>query len=284
MTVDAATEIFYRPHGRAEGVVVGAHRSRRIGGQGVFLDHVSYLQQPNPRRIDLRLTLRDPFENVYVRRYEQRLAISLYAIVDLSRSMNFTGTARKLALIGELCACLARSARRSGDAFGLIGCDTQVRDDFFFPATRRSGLELDIARRFERFVPTRGSVEGLTDAAIHLAGKRKLVLLVSDFRIPLILIESVLQSLAQHDIVPIVVSDSAEETSLPSFGLIDVRDLETERHRVVLMRPALRRRWLAQAAARRQSLDRLFLRYARSPFELFDRFDADRISRHLVET
>ncbi len=165
MTADAAAEIYYRSRGRAESVVIGGHRSRHTGGQGVFLDHVSYLQQPDPRRIDLRLTLRDPFETVYVRRYEERRAIALYAVVDLSRSMDFEGTSRKFALVHELCACLARSARRLGDAFGLIGCDTQVREDFFFPAARRNGLELDIERRFDGFVPTRSSAAGLIDAA-----------------------------------------------------------------------------------------------------------------------
>jgi uncharacterized protein (DUF58 family) len=283
MTTDTAAEIFYRPRGKAESVVIGAHRGRRAGGQGVFLDHASYLQQPDPRHIDLRLTLRDPFDTVYVRRYEQRLAIALYAVVDLSRSMDFEGTSRKLALVGELCACLARSARRSGDAFGLVGCDAQVREDFFFPATRQNRLELDIESRIEAFVPTGNSVAGLIDAAAYLAGKRKLVFLISDFRMPEIMIESVLQSLARHDVVPILVSDSAEETALPSFGLIDVRDLETDKSRTIFIRPALRRQWLAQAAERRQSLDTLFQRYARSPFELRDRFDADQLSRHLLE-
>jgi hypothetical protein len=282
MTSEA--EISYRPRRRAEGVVIGAHRGRGTGGPGVFVDQVSYLHQPDPRRIDLRLTVRDPFENVYVRRYEQRLAIALYAIVDLSGSMKFEGTVRKMVLVGELCVCLARSARRLGDVFGVIGCDDRVRDDFFFPAGRRSGLELDIASRFESFVPERRSAEGLADAAAYLAGRRKLVFLVSDFRMPLTKIEAVLRSLARHDVVPILVSDSAEEAALPSLGLIDVQDLETGRQRVVLMRPTLRRQWLTQAAAWRQSLDQLFLRYGRPPFELVDRFDADQLSMHLLET
>jgi hypothetical protein len=280
----SSAEISYRPRRRAEGVVIGAHRGRSTGGPGVFIDQVSYLRQPDPRRIDLRLTLRDPFETVYVRRYEQRLAIAVYAIVDLSGSMNFEGTARKMALVGELCACLARSAHRLGDAFGMIGCDDRVRDEFFFPATRRGGLELDIAKRFERFVPERRSAEGLVDAPAFLVGKRKLVFLISDFRMPLARIEAILKSLARHDVVPILVSDSAEEAALPSFGLIDVQDLETGRERVVFVRPVLRRRWLAQAASWRQAIDRLFLRYGRPPFELVDRLDADRLSRHLLET
>jgi uncharacterized protein (DUF58 family) len=284
MTTNAEAEIFYRARERAEGVMIGAHRGRRTGGQGSFLDHVSYLQQPDPRHIDLRLTLRDPFETIYVRRYEQRLAITVVAIVDLSRSMGFEGTSRKLALVGELCTCLARSARRQGDAFGLVGCDANVREDFLFPATRRNGLEPALAHRFAQFVPTRNSANGLADAAAYLTGKRKLVFLISDFRIPPAVTETALQALAHHDVMPIVVSDSAEETALPSFGLIDVQDLETNRHRMIFMRPSLRRRWLAEAAARKQVLNKLFQRYGRPPFELRDRFDADQLSRHLLET
>jgi uncharacterized protein (DUF58 family) len=279
-----AAEISYRPRGRAEGVIIGAHRGRGTGGQGVFLDQVPYLRHPDPRRIDLRLTVRDPFETIYVRRHEQRFAIALYTVIDLSRSMSFEGTARKMALVSELCVCLARSAYRMGDAFGVIGCDEGVRDDFLLPATRRRGLEVELERRFESFVPERSSAAGLADAAVYLVGKRKLVFLISDFRMPLGRIEVILQSLAHHDIVPILALDSAESTALPSWGVVDVQDLETASNRVVFMRPALRRSWLAQAQEWGRSLDRLFLRYGRPPFELIDRFDADKLSQHLLET
>lgn len=275
--------ISYRSRQRAEGVVIGAHRGRNAGGQGVFLDQVTYLRQPDPRRIDLRLTLRDPFENIYVRRFEQRLAISLYAIIDLSHSMSFEGTGRKMALVGELCVSLARSAHELGDAFGLIGCDTEVREDFFIPATRNRGTDSEIARRFEDFVPERRSAVGLAQAAIYLAGKRKLVFLVSDFHMPLAEIDKILESLSRHDIVPILVADSAETTELPPFGLIDMRDLESGASKIVFMRPTLRQRWRAEAAARRRSLNHLFLSYGRPAFELKDRFDADALSRHLLE-
>ena len=279
---DVAT-VSYRPRERAEGVVIGAHRGRSAGGQGVFLDQVTYLRQPDPRRIDLRLTLRDPFENVYVRRFEQRLAIALYAVVDLSRSMRFEGIAQKMALVGRLCVSLAKSAHELGDAFGLIGCDNIVRQDFFFPATRNRGLELEIERRFRQFEPERRSAKGLAQVAPYLAGKRKLVFLISDFRMPLSDIEAVLDSLSRHDIVPIIVSDSAEEIELPSFGLIEAQDLESGASRLIFMRPGLRRRWRGEAEARQRALNNLFLRYGRPAFELKDDFDADALSRHLLE-
>jgi len=281
---DFGATISYRTRERAEGVLIGAHRGRSTGGQGVFLDQVSYLRQPDPRRIDLRLTLRDPFENVYVRRYEQRLAIALCAIVDLSRSMRFEGTARKMTLVGDLCVSLARSAHELGDAFGLVGCDTTIRDDFIFPATRHRATEAVIARQFRDFVPEQRSAAGLLDAARYLAGKRKLVFLISDFQFPLSETEAILESMSRHDIVPIMVSDSAEDSELPSFGLIDLQDLESGAGKVAFMRPALRRRWHAAAEERRNQLGRLFLRYGRPPFELKDEFDAAALSRHLLET
>jgi uncharacterized protein (DUF58 family) len=275
--------VSYRPRERAAGVLIGAHRGRRGGGQGVFLDHVSYLRQPDPRRIDLRLTSRDPFETLFVRRYEQRSAIALCAVVDLSRSMRFAGIARKMNLIADLCQALARSARELGDAFGLIGCDRTVRDDFLFPPTRHRGVEREIVRRFEEFVPEIPSAAGLGLAADYLFGKRKLVFLVSDFYIPFAEIERALESLSRHDIVPIVVADSDEDGDFPSFGLINLRDLESGASRMVVARPALRRRWRVKLEERRRALEQVFLRYGRPAFELKDRFDAEALSRHLLE-
>ncbi len=280
--ISVAATVSYRPRERAEGTVIGAHRGRNAGGQGVFLDQVTYLRQPDPRRIDLRLTLRDPFENIYVRRFEQKLAIALYAVVDLSRSMSFEGTARKMALVGDLCLSLARSAHELGDAFGIIGCDAQVRDDFFIPATRNKGTEPEIARRFEDFVPERRSAAALVQAATYLAGKQTCVPRVGfphaarrDREDSGIAVASRCRADPRLGL--------AEEAELPPFGLIDVRDLESGASKVVFMRPALRQRWRAEAAARRQALNGLFLRYGRPAFELKDKFDADALSRHLLE-
>lgn len=281
--MNATPELSYRIRGRAAGVMPGAHRSRHTGGHGIFLDQVPYLRQPNPRRIDLRLTLRDPFENVYVRRFEERLAITLYALVDLSRSMRFEGIGRKFSLAGQLCTALAHSARKSGDMFGIVGYDTTVRDDFLIPASRRNGLELEVQSRFDAFVPERAGAGGLLEATRYVAGRRKLVFLCSDFQMPLPFIEKALGLLSQHDVVPIVLNDSAETQDLPAWGLIELEDLETRGRRTVFMRPRLRRRWMERAAARRAQLHEIFLRFGRSPIEVKDQFDPEQLSRRLLE-
>jgi uncharacterized protein (DUF58 family) len=279
-----ADEITYRPHGKATSVAIGAHHGCDVGGIGRFYDQVPYLRYPDPRRIDIRTTARDPFETIHVRRFEQRTAISVYAVIDLSASMSFEGMARKKDLIAHLCVALARSAHKLGDRFGVIGCDEHVRDDFFFPATRRKGFERDLEQSFSALTLNGCGAQGLAEAADYLGTVRRLVFLISDFRMPLADIERILRSLRNHDVAPIVVSDSSEEFALPQLGLIEMCDLESGKKRFIFMRPSLRRRWLDEASARRQALRRLFSRYGRLPFDLIDRLDADHLSRHLLTT
>lgn len=286
MTEDArpGADIVYLPRWRARGNRVGAHRGRDAGGPGTFKDQVSFLRLPDARRLDLRATLRDPFENTYVRRFETRIAVEVWALVDLSASMRFRGTADRMALVGALCASLAASATRIGDGFGLLACDAAIREDLFLPATRgRAGAALAAARLAES-VPAGASAAGLLAAAARIAGRPKMVFLVSDFRWPPALLEQVFASLAFHDVVPVLLADPAEAEALPEWGLVELEDLEGAGCRLVLMRPALRRRWIARDAERLARLGRLARRYGRTPFRLAERFDPAALSRHLLGT
>ncbi|HEY9215796.1 MAG TPA: DUF58 domain-containing protein, partial [Ancylobacter sp.] len=115
----------YRVSWRARTVHAGAHRGRPLGAGGLFRDVATLLEWPDPRRLDLRASVRDPFEQLYVRRFEQKTAITVYALIDVSASMSFRGNMHKLEVAAAICAALAASARRIGDRFGLIGCDRE---------------------------------------------------------------------------------------------------------------------------------------------------------------
>jgi uncharacterized protein (DUF58 family) len=275
-------DILYLPRWRARGNRLGAHRGRDAGGPGTFKDQVPFLREPDARRLDLRATLRDPFEGTYVRRFEARKAVEVWALIDLSASMRFRGTADRMALAGALCASLAASATRIGDGFGLIACDAAIREELFLPPTRsRAGAAL-AARRLAGAVPAGASAAGLVAAASRIAGRPKLVFLVSDYRWPAALIERVFAGLAFHDVVPVVLADPAEAEALPEWGLVELEDLEGAGTRLVLMRPALRRRWIAAEQERLTHLARLARRHGRAPFRLAERFDPAALSRHLL--
>jgi uncharacterized protein (DUF58 family) len=230
----------------------------------------------------VRASLRDPFEGIVVRRFESRTAVEVWALVDLSASMRFRGEADRMVLVGDLCAGLAASATRIGDRFGLLACDANIREDLSLPATRRRADARAAAARIASAEPAGRSAAGLIAAARRIAGRPKLVFLISDFRWPETLLDAAFAALAFHDVVPVVVADSAEEAGLPSWGLLEIEDLEGAGRRVVLMRPALRRRWLEREAQRLARLGRLARRQGRAPFRLADRFDPEALSRHLL--
>ncbi|KQQ18173.1 MxaS protein [Methylobacterium sp. Leaf123] len=281
---DEGADIIYLPRWRPGGHRVGAHRGRDAGGLGTFRDQVGFLRLPDARRIDVRASLRDPFEGVFVRRFEARSPVETYALVDLSASMRFRGRADRRELAGRFCTTLARSATRIGDGFGMIACDNTLRDEFSLPATRhRAAAQAAAARLNEATCDGRGA-EGLLEAARRLAGRPKLIFLVSDFRWPDALIEAVFSALALHDVTPVLLADSAEAEDLPAWGLVELDDLEGAGRRLVFLRPSLRRRWIAREAERVERLRRICAPFARPPFRLADRFDAEALSRHLMTT
>jgi uncharacterized protein (DUF58 family) len=272
----------YRIPWRTRDVRAGAHRGTLAGSGGLFRDFVSILDYPDPRRIDLRASVRDPFETIHVRRFEQKSAISIYLLVDVSASMGFGGGNSKIGLAADIAAALATSARRVGDSFGLIGCDSAMRSELTFMATRSHAGERDMVERLRAFKPVRRGALGLAEAASLIAGRRKLVVVISDFLMPDEHITAVFQALSRHDVVPIMITFSSELRRLPRWGLVSLADLETGRRRLVVMRPALREAWQARDEARRAAFRAVANRYGRKPFEIVDRIDWDQLGAHLM--
>ncbi len=264
----------YRLHWRSPSSRPGAHGGRQLGAGGAFRGFAPLMDYPDPRRIDVRMTLRDPFGSLHVRRFEQRSATTVYVLADVSASMAFRGRMEKLRLLATLSAALAISAHQYGDHFGFVGCDEAIREDLFLPATTKRGLEVEIARRLMSFTSAGSSAMGLVDAARQLGGRRKLIFLLSDFHMPLADAEVILEALSRHDVVPVMLEDSAEATELPRWGLAMLADLETGRKRLAVMRPALYERWQRHTRERETALAALCARYARPLTRLTNRLDS----------
>jgi uncharacterized protein (DUF58 family) len=239
------------------------------------------LRYPDARRIDLRATLRDPFGETHVRRFEQRSAIDVYAVVDLSASMSFVGAVDRFAVACDICAALAFSATRLGDRFGLIAGGDVVSARVFCPATRSRRAALRAVDKLREESPAGASVEGLKDAAKRLGAARKLVLLISDFRWSTRLTRSVFDLLALHDVLQVALVDSCE-LDPPRWGLLELRDPETARRRLMVMRPALREKWIDAEARRRDRLIELAAGRLRPPIFIENRFDPKSLSSRLM--
>lgn len=275
-------EFSYAAHWRASGAQPGHHAGSLSGGGFEFAGQVPFASCPDARNLDLRASLHDPFGQWMVRRFRQRSSIPVYVVADLSASMGFRGTAAKLETLAAFAAAAAYSAYRTGDPFGFIGCDEAIRRDLCLPLRFHKGAAPELYERVRSFPAQGRSALALAEVAPHLGRQRALVFLVSDFHFPLQQADAVLASLARHDVVPVVLWDSAEYERLPSWGLLYVQDPETGARRRLCLRPALRERLRAAFARRREELVHVCTLRGREPFFVVDRFDADAMTRYFL--
>ncbi len=273
-------EIHYRVGLPALGHFPGHHRSTRGDSGFEFRGHAALLDAPDPRRLDLYASLRDPFGNWVVRVHSERRAVPVVMVVDLSASMGFASTRFKLDVVADFAECLAWSAWRTGDRFGFVGCDSVVREDVLVAQTRSRGAGGALAAKLRTLHPEGPSARALLTAHQHLGQRRSLVFLLSDFHLPLSEVEAVIASLAHHDLVPVVVWDPLEFTLTAQRGLVHVVDPESGQRQFVWWRPALREEWAAAHRERRAALLRLFRARRLKPLFIEGGFDADAVTRH----
>jgi hypothetical protein len=258
----------------------GRHRSTQGDSGFEFRGHAALLDAPDARRLDLHASLRDPLQNWIVRVHSERKSIPVTMVADLSASMGFAGAHPKLQVMAEFDDSLSWSAWRNGDSIGFIGCDSQVRQPLLQPQTRVRGAGSSIAGALRALQPEGRSAQALLDAHAYLSRQRSLVFLLSDFHLPLAFVAEVLDSLAAHQVVPVMLWDAQEFALSAQRGLAQVLDPETGQRRLVWWRPALRRKWMALQQQRRDALSQLFSTRRLSPLLLGDGFDADAVTRY----
>lgn len=278
---EAAGDISYRLDWRTRTSRAGAHRSSISGSGGMFRDLTSLLDARDPRRIDLRQTLRDPYDAIHVRRFEQTSAITVTVIADMSGSMTFAGRTRKHRLVSDLIQAISNSAIKTGDAFALIAVGATALPELSQPATRSRATVARAIDAMTNHHAGRSSIAGLPEAASLVGTRRGLVFLVSDFLMADGLLTETFERLSRHDVIPIALYDSAEIEALPDWGLMELDDLETGRRRLVVLRPSVKDAWRRRIEARRSDFRNTARRFGREPFEVTDRIEWDRLAAHL---
>lgn len=263
---------------------------------------MSLYDRPDPRRLDLRASLRGLNDDWLVRVNRQRAGASVRAIVDVSASMFFGSRLPKLQVVADFVEALGLSAFRVGDAVGMMAFDATERTDLFLPArlSRGMGSLMSAALREVCDLGTSGAsrapaklspsapsyahlADGIEDAASRLAGQQGLVFLVSDFHWPLERLEVALDLMAHAGVVPVVVWDPTETQPPTRNALASLCDAESGARRTLWLRPKLRKDWNRAVQQRRAEIDSFFAAYAIRPFYVEGAFDADALSRYFFE-
>lgn len=283
MTAAAAEDpVDYLVRWKLGGVLPGQHRGAHAGAGHEVRSVVPLTSHPDPRRLDLRATLRDPFQQLWVRDFKQSAALDVYVLADVSASMGFLGRHDKFAVLGEVVVTLARSAWRSGDRFGVAAADESLRPELSLPARVNRGAAQWLERRFAEFKPSGRGASGLMQAVAQLPARRALVFLISDFNWPVAERRALLQTLIRHDVVPLVLWDPTEADELPARGIVRLNDLEGGGERFVWLRPTLRERLCQTYRERAEDLRRACGVTGRKPFFIKGRFQPRQLTRYFL--
>lgn len=246
---------------KSDSIQLGDHPGMQRGIGSDYRGTVNLVDYPDARRMDLRQTIRDPFEQVKVRQFNQDSTTPIYAVCDLSSSMQFRGRHRKLDTAIEMATAVANSAYHMGDLFGFIGYNHQVLEAFTLPLSRNYHQSKETIALLHDYEHLRIGVEGVTDMPNFLGQTRALVFWISDFHMPLSVIEKTLSAMSAHKVIPIVLWDDEEYKKLPKFGFGTMIDLETGRNRTLFFRSEVKAKFLDAFNARRHALEALFLRF-----------------------
>ncbi|AXE96370.1 DUF58 domain-containing protein [Paraburkholderia sp. DD10] len=286
--MSAIHEFHYRMPSRTGGYRPGSHHGSSVGGGQAFATHARLFDHPDPRRLDLRASLRHVGRDWLVRMQRQRTAVTVHAVVDVSASMSFGSRRAKLEVVGDFVDSLGRSAFRVGDAVGLLAFDTGLRDDLMLPARHHRGagaaMRAMLSEGGRPALRREGDgATGLRRAAERLSGRQGLVFVVSDFHWPLDTLRASFDLLMPALLVPIVVWDPFELEAPQENALMMMRDAESNGRRTLWMRPALRAQWRNAVAQRRARIDALCTAHGVRPFYLTGPFDPQALSRYFLE-
>ncbi|MDO9205822.1 DUF58 domain-containing protein [Methylotenera sp.] len=264
----------------------GRHKSNQRGMGMEFRGHTTLLSYPDPRRIDIRQTIRDPLEQIHVRIFNQKSVTPVFVLCDLSGSMQYGSsmqdgsTRKKIAIAADITQSVAQSAAHNRDLVGFIGFDDVVREDWLCALSTRPHMAIEMAENLKNYQPAEVGSTALIDTVRLLPRERSLIFMVSDFHMPISDLEDALVLMQRHHIVPMVLWDSSEYTDLPEFGITNVTDPETGAKRTLFLRKEYRNRILKSFADRRKAIENLFLRFDMQPFFVENSFDADQLSEY----
>lgn len=261
----------------------GEHRGTQRGLGFEYKGNVSLVDYPDARRMDLRQTLRDPFEQVQVKIFNQDNTTPIYAVCDLSSSMQFQGDQRKLNRAMEISASIAYSSYEAGDVFSFIGYHQHVVEELTLPLSHYVHQSFSTIEQLSDFREMRVGSEGIFEVPLYLSQNKGLVFWVSDFHMPITQIEQALNMMSQHQVVPIVLWDDREYKRLPKFGFGTMVDPESGLNRTYFFRESLRLKFIEAFAQRRQLLEDLFFKFDYPPLFIQDAFKPETMTHYFEQ-
>ena len=217
-------QIEIRTRGLVNDLFGGEYHSVFKGRGMTFSEVREYQPGDDIRLIDWNVTARN--SSPFIKVFEEERELTVYLIVDISRSGEFGSQNQLKHEFGaEIASVLGFSAIKNNDKVGLILFSNEI-EKYVVPKKGKSHV-LRVIRELLYTSPSKNgtSIKVALDYLLKVAKRKSVVFLISDF-----LDEDYWSSLKvvnrKHDLIGIRLFDPAEIT-FPNLGVVKVRDPET---------------------------------------------------------
>ncbi len=194
-------------------------------GYGMEFQEVrEYFPGDDYRAIDWNVTARHSIP--YVKRFREERQLNVMLLIDSSGSLEFGSTdSTKSDKLAETAAVLAFTALNNQDKIGAIFFTKEI-EKVIHPSKNKNSI-LRLIREILFLKPNNKgtNINNAIDYAINTMKRKGIIFILSDFYSE-INYKKIFIASKKHDIIPVVFTDSFEETPI-NVGLVDMIDNET---------------------------------------------------------
>ena len=220
----------------------GNNLSSKIGNDFEYSGSKNFNDHPDLTRIDIKNSITDPYENIYVKTYNLNNPINLVVLCDISSSM-FVSKNNDV-MIKALSKIIAQSAIDQGDRFGMICFNDSIENNYLLePGNNFQYINKWIDGII--FDTNRNSSNGIKKIDKYLPEEKSLVFLISDFHYSVKKIDRILGQLSNHHVIPIFISSEGEIKKMPNYGFRKFTDSELDLEHEVFLRPSVKNKILS---------------------------------------
>ena len=266
---------------RSRNNIYGNNLSTKIGNDFEYSGSKNFNDHPDLSRLDIKNSITDPYENIYVKTYNLNNPITLVAICDISSSIFVTK--KNNFLIKDLTKIIANSAINQGDKFSMLCYNDTIKKELIL----EPGNNLQYIDQWINnidFGTKKTSSNAIKDVNKYLPEEKSLIFWISDFHYSLDEIEKLLNQLSNHHVIPLFISSEGEIRKLPKYGFRKFIDSEKNSEHEVFLRPSIKEKILLEYQITKNQIFNIFSKKQLKQIVLKEKIDIEVIQKYFLTT
>jgi hypothetical protein len=264
---------------RSKNYRYGNHLSAKIGNDFEYSGSQNFNDHPDLSSIDIKNSITDPYENIFVKTFNLNNPVNLVALCDISSSM--FAVEENNTTIKLLAKIIAASAVEHGDIFSMVCYNDAIKNNFFLEPSNNL---FTINRWIDSliFESTRATSENIAGLTHKIPYEKSLVFWISDFHHSHNHIDNMIDQLSNHHVIPVYLSSENEIKRLPSYGFKKFIDAELNIEREIFLRPKIKNKLLHDYQESKEKILHIFSKNQLMQLELDNGIDMSAIKKYFM--